>query len=69
MCKISAYSGQLSFFFLIPALGQRKKCSTCATSDIFTVLLSADMLINVHCSNQIKRRKKGRKNYDHTALT
>lgn len=65
LCKIS--TGQLSFCFVffVPAL----KCSTYANANIFTVLLSADMLIEVYCSNQIKRRKKRRKNYDHTALT
>lgn len=39
------------FFYCVPALGPQIKFSTCANSSIFTLKHTADMLINVHCSN------------------
>ncbi len=45
-------------FLIVPALGLQMEFSNRANSGIFTLMLTADMLMNVHCPNSINSVNK-----------
>ncbi len=45
-------------FLMVPALGLQMEFRNGANCDIFTLMLTADMLMNVHCPNSINSVNK-----------